>query len=1314
MKTPNPNPPIRNALKHLALVSMLGAAMYFGVSPASAAPPVTSGLTLHLDASQITGLSDGDTVNTWTDVSGSVPANNATTSRGTPIYKIGILNGQPVVRFDNNSALQTADLSAQFPSAATSFIVTTIDNDNAYTLVKANPGVDEWWRYDGNGNSYPGFFRGDRLESYCAMPNSGSQLFAISSSATAWEMSINGVSQGVVGANYNAGGALVIGNGSTGGGLNGDIAEVILYNRILDSNELLAVGGYLTAKYDLTTTYPTGLTVGLTSPVNNQAYPSGKSIIATATVVSGTAPYTVKLFTRSLPGGTFAQAGAALTTSPYKRSLGVLSDGSYEIYATVTDSAVPQVTATSATSTFTVAPAISTTTTVASSGSPSIYGDSVTFTATVSPIPSGGTVQFKNGGNSLGTPVAVIAGEATYTTTALGATTHVITAAYSGHQIHQPSTTAASISQVVNKAGLTVTAQNAYRFPDTANPNPLPYEITGFQNGENLATSGVGGTAALSTTAALSSPVGKYPITCAVGTLAASNYSFTLFVGATLTVVDPATPLAINVNIDDTVRTGLFGPDGGLGAVWNTIAADSATNLSHASGPATTVGFTSSGTGGWFFGTTANLSPPQDLSLLTHGWINFSEPNTQQLVINGLDPAKTYDLYIASAILIDTNQRSQGEWSTPNTTSTPGSQVCDNRLDQNGTTWVRGNNYVLFEDVEPDASGNITVNGSAITEQPTYDIRLPINGFQIRLAGSTPEFRWKGVVGSNWTDVANWNNTVPGAADIAILSDSGTAGQTLTLDAHTAVAGLTFNNLVANQVIASPAGKTLTLATVPTSRAELTVEGTHSISANVDISSGTKLGSGTVNLSGTVAAHQQAGSASNIAMFVSDGVLSISGTSTFDPGTRMRVDGSGTLEVTGVLNTAGTLFPVGSGDSTATATVILKGSGQWNQTHTTGGDVAIGISGDNNGRLIIQDTAQLNTAFMVLGLFGPCAGTVQQNGGTVTLVTTPADYSLGRPALMIGGTGPGDYHLNSGTLNCGSIGGSGKLYFNGGRLVANMDDLIIVDPSGALSATVGQTSFMQGLNQVVVQSGAVIDTAGHLITIAQDLEHDSSGPAIDGGLSKQGPGTLKLLQASSYTGPTMVQGGTLACETAASVAPTPLEIGAAAKVNLIYAGNQTIPSLKIGVNVKGPGVYGSSSSPAPLANQDDVHFAGTGTVTVGGATGFNNWASTNGATGQTPDQDHDKDGVQNGIEYFMGETGSTITAMPGLNATNTVAWPMSPTYNGTYEVQTSANLGNWANVVPRPLPTGGTLSYTLPRGAPGGKSFVRLLVTPTP
>jgi hypothetical protein len=112
---------------------------------------------------------------------------------------------------------------------------------------------------------------------------------------------------------------------------------------------------------------------------------------------------------------------------------------------------------------------------------------------------------------------------------------------------------------------------------------------------------------------------------------------------------------------------------------------------------------------------------------------------------------------------------------------------------------------------------------------------------------------------------------------------------------------------------------------------------------------------------------------------------------------------------------------------------------------------------------------------------------------------------------------------------------------------------------------------------------------------------------------------------------------------------------------------------------------------------------------------YSTWANANNATGQTPDQDHDNDGVDNGIEYFMGETGSSFTAMPGLDGDNKVTWPMDPDYAGTYEVQTSSDLVTWTNVVdPRPTPSGGSLSYTLPADAPGGKSFVRLLVTPAP
>jgi hypothetical protein len=225
--------------------------------------PVTAGVTVWLDASQLTGLIDGDPVAIWTDMSGW--DNNATKSAGSPTYKTGVLNGKPVIRFvkTNGDAFTTANLSSQFPSAATVFIVATINPGTAaYSLVCSSAGnpTDEWFRYSGNGLSYPGTFRSSRIDNYCAMPDSGSHIFAISSSATAWEMWIDGTGQGGAGGAYSAGGTHVIGSGSNGGTLDGDIAEIIEFNRALNPTEMAAMSAYLSTKYGLgggTITYAT-------------------------------------------------------------------------------------------------------------------------------------------------------------------------------------------------------------------------------------------------------------------------------------------------------------------------------------------------------------------------------------------------------------------------------------------------------------------------------------------------------------------------------------------------------------------------------------------------------------------------------------------------------------------------------------------------------------------------------------------------------------------------------------------------------------------------------------------------------------------------------------------------------------------------------------------------------------------------------------------------------------------------------------------------------------------------------------------------
>ena len=100
----------------------------------------------------------------------------------------------------------------------------------------------------------------------------------------------------------------------------------------------------------------------------------------------------------------------------------------------------------------------------------------------------------------------------------------------------------------VNKAALTVTADNQSKVYGTANPN-LTATISGFVNNEVLGTSGVTGSPSLNTTATDSSGVNTYQITPSLGTLASSNYSFT-FVNGTLSV----TPATLTVTANNASR----------------------------------------------------------------------------------------------------------------------------------------------------------------------------------------------------------------------------------------------------------------------------------------------------------------------------------------------------------------------------------------------------------------------------------------------------------------------------------------------------------------------------------------------------------------------------------------------------------------------------------------------------------------------------------------------------------------------------------------------------------------------------------------
>lgn len=104
------------------------------------------------------------------------------------------------------------------------------------------------------------------------------------------------------------------------------------------------------------------------------------------------------------------------------------------------------------------------------------------------------------------------------------------------------------VNATVNKATLTVSADDKTKTYGAVNPTLTP-SYNGFVYNQTLATSGVNGTPALSTTATITSDVNTYPITAAVGSLVADNYSFA-FTPGTLTV-NKAT---VTVNANDKVE----------------------------------------------------------------------------------------------------------------------------------------------------------------------------------------------------------------------------------------------------------------------------------------------------------------------------------------------------------------------------------------------------------------------------------------------------------------------------------------------------------------------------------------------------------------------------------------------------------------------------------------------------------------------------------------------------------------------------------------------------------------------------------------
>ena len=204
-----------------------------------------------------------------------------------------------------------------------------------------------------------------------------------------------------------------------------------------------------------------------------------------------------------------------------------------------------------------------------SAPNPTTYGDAVTFTATTA-TDATGTVTFVDQTTSatLGTGT-VTNGVATMSTNTLAAGTYQVIANYAGDAKYS-AVSSTALTQTVNKAVLTVTASEATRPFDTANPT-FAYTTTGFANGDTASV--VSGTPGLTTTTTLLSPVGAYPIVVAQGTMAAANYSFDFINGILRVVVSGSSTTTLSlapattIYGQQTVLTATVTPQGPTGTL---------------------------------------------------------------------------------------------------------------------------------------------------------------------------------------------------------------------------------------------------------------------------------------------------------------------------------------------------------------------------------------------------------------------------------------------------------------------------------------------------------------------------------------------------------------------------------------------------------------------------------------------------------------------------------------------------------------------------------------------------------------------------
>lgn len=243
-----------------------------GAAGAPFSPDNLANLQLWLEADAITGLSDGDPVSTWLD---SSAAGNDVTQSGTarPTYKTNIINGLPVVRFDGVDDYMHVASALGITTASTVVVVVNIaSSSRAGSAIKigdsgiSNPDDDGWSlgvganTHDAAGNEVLGLYEQVAWIDTNAAWGLGLVVVVMTVNGSDPDFYKDRVNLGFgtssaprsPGANtYIGGGAAPVAGGGIARFWDDDIAEVLIYSRVLTPTERADIEDYLFAKYAL-------------------------------------------------------------------------------------------------------------------------------------------------------------------------------------------------------------------------------------------------------------------------------------------------------------------------------------------------------------------------------------------------------------------------------------------------------------------------------------------------------------------------------------------------------------------------------------------------------------------------------------------------------------------------------------------------------------------------------------------------------------------------------------------------------------------------------------------------------------------------------------------------------------------------------------------------------------------------------------------------------------------------------------------------------------------------------------------------------